>query len=50
MQERVVSYEEAKNMAFSLKLPYFETSAKTGENVEEAIDWIVRDCLKKIKI
>lgn len=37
-------------MASELKLPYFETSAKTGENVDEAIHFIVRECLKKITV
>lgn len=35
-------------MVTDLKLPYFETSAKTGQNVEEAINFVVKECLKKI--
>ena len=30
--------------SFSVK-PFFETSAKTGENVEEVFDFILRTCL-----
>jgi small GTP-binding protein len=33
--QRVVSELEAKSMAAALKVPYFETSAKTGENVDK---------------
>jgi hypothetical protein len=45
----VVNCEDARLMAEHLQLPYFETSAKTGENVDEAITFIVRECLAKIR-
>jgi len=35
-------------MAESIGVQYFETSAKTGEGVEESIDFLVRACVKKI--
>ncbi len=34
-------------MAAKFKIPYHETSAKTGENVEKAIDDLIHECLKK---
>lgn len=36
--ERRVDEEDARALADSLGLKYFETSAATGSNVEEAID------------
>ena len=36
-------------MAEKLELAYFETSAKTGEKVEEASEYLVRECMKKVK-
>lgn len=39
----------ASEMAGELNLKYFETSAKTGENIEEAITYIVKECIKKIR-
>jgi len=35
--DRVVSYESAKALGTMLNVGYFETSARTGEGVEEAI-------------
>lgn len=35
--KRVVSYEEALSFAEAHKIKYFETSAKTGENVPQAV-------------
>lgn len=34
--QRKVTFEEAKTWCDSIKMPYFETSAKDGTNVEEA--------------
>ena len=36
--ERQVAEKAARDLADSLGIKYFETSAKTGENVNEAID------------
>lgn len=36
-------------MAEDLDIKYFETSAKTGEGVDEAIEYLVRDCLARVK-
>ena len=41
--------EDAKKFASTEKLAYFETSAKTGEGVEEAVIHLVKECLKKQK-
>ncbi len=38
VDKRCVDVEDAKALADSLGLKYFETSAATGENVEKAID------------
>ena len=35
-EERKVSTEEGKNLAKKYGIPFYETSAKTGENVQEA--------------
>ncbi len=34
--DRMVSFDEAKNFSKALKIPYLETSAKTGDNVDKA--------------
>ena len=45
--EREVRREEAQIYCRELGYPYFETSAKTGENVDETIKYLVRQVLKK---
>lgn len=45
-KQRVVTVEDAKEVAASLNLSYFETSAKTGEGVDEAFLGAVRQVLK----
>lgn len=43
---REVSYAKADAWCSSQRLKYFEVSAKTGENVEEVFDFIVRTAVK----
>lgn len=44
---REVSYAKAESWCDSKRLKYFETSAKTGENVEQAFDYIVRKAIER---
>ncbi|XP_063723629.1 ras-related protein Rab-27A-like [Symsagittifera roscoffensis] len=46
---RKISYEQGKDMANKFGLPYFETSAKTGVNVEEAINCLLGMVMKRIE-
>ena len=46
--EREVKKEDAEEYSKDLNYPYFETSAKTGENVDETIKFLVKNVLKKI--
>jgi len=41
-EKREVTKEEAEDFAQSIKCQYFESSAKTGENINEALDEIAR--------
>ena len=41
-QEREVSVEEAENFWKEQGFSYFETSAKTGENIEKTIKFLVK--------
>ena len=43
--EREVSWDEGKQMADSIGAPFFEVSAKTGENVEEVFVHVSHTCL-----
>ena len=45
VKERIVSTEEASSLFASMKhpIPYIETSAKTGENVQAAFELAVRE-------
>ena len=38
LEERQVDEKAARDLADSLGIKYFETSAKTGENVTEAVE------------
>lgn len=40
--ERAIASENAKSLSDGLKIPYFETSAKTGENVDEGIKFLIK--------
>ena len=46
---RAISPEEANELASAHNLPYFETSAKTGENVELVFETLARKVVEKIK-
>ncbi len=46
-EERKVSTEEGKKLAEELGIPFFETSAKTGENIDNIFDNIVEDLDKE---
>ena len=41
-EEREVSKEEGEQLAQMLECKYYETSAKTGQNVNEALDEIAK--------
>eukprot|EP00027_Filamoeba_sp_ATCC50430_P014477 CAMPEP_0168571534 /NCGR_PEP_ID=MMETSP0413-20121227/17398_1 /TAXON_ID=136452 /ORGANISM="Filamoeba nolandi, Strain NC-AS-23-1" /LENGTH=181 /DNA_ID=CAMNT_0008604415 /DNA_START=8 /DNA_END=550 /DNA_ORIENTATION=+ len=45
--ERQVSKQEGEDLAEKYHIPFFETSAKTGQNVAEAIYQLVREIRKK---
>ena len=45
-EERKISKEEAEEMAKNNNMAYFETSALTGKNVDEAIEHLTTKCLK----
>ena len=44
-EERKISKEEAIEMAEQNDMSYFETSARTGQNVNESIEHLVTKCL-----
>ena len=46
-KEREVNRKEAYIYCSELGYPYFETSAKTGENINETIHFLVQEVLKK---
>ena len=48
--EREVKRGEAEVYCQELGYPYFETSAKTGENVDETIKYLVKQVIKKNSI
>lgn len=43
LADRCISYKEGKNFAASYGFKYYETSAKTGENVDEVIQNLVNN-------
>ena len=46
--KREVSFEEGQDLAEKNKIPFYETSAKTGENVENVFIKSANEILKKI--
>lgn len=47
VEEREVSTEEGRELAEELSLSYIETSAKTGENIEDAFRMLALQLIKK---
>jgi len=43
-ERRVVTYDEGKKLAAQWGMPFFETSSKTGQSVEDALTQFT-DCL-----
>jgi len=48
--KREINKQEAQKYSQELGYPYFETSAKTGENVNKTIDYLVNQVLKRNSI
>ena len=48
MPDRAVEYEEGRKLADKYGIPFFETSAKSGINVEDTFMTIARDIKNKI--
>ena len=48
-EERKISHEEGKAFADKLKIPYFETSAKTGQGLQEAFQCLFESVYKTTK-
>lgn len=46
--KKVVSYDEAKELADSLQMPFMETSAKNSHNVEQAFQMMADEIKKKV--
>eukprot|EP00301_Raphidiophrys_heterophryoidea_P013653 c21123_g1_i1.p1 GENE.c21123_g1_i1~~c21123_g1_i1.p1 ORF type:complete len:236 (-),score=60.07 c21123_g1_i1:300-926(-) len=49
IDQRVISTEQGQRLANEYKIPFFETSAKTSENVEEAFTSVARDIMKQLR-
>ena len=46
--KRVITQEQGKAFAASKNMPYFETSAKTGEGLYEALDYLITAATKSV--
>ena len=47
-EKRVITQEQGKAFAASKNMPYFETSAKTGEGLYEALDYLITAATKSV--
>ena len=47
-EKRVITQEQGKAFAASKNMPYFETSAKTGEGLNEALDYLITAATKSV--
>ena len=48
IKEREVSYEEAKDFADKINIPYIEISAKTGDNINKLFNKMIKGTVIKI--
>ena len=48
LDNRVISEEEGRNFASENNLLFIETSAKTGNNVEEAFESVTREVYSRV--
>lgn len=48
--KRIISHEQGKTFADNLKIPYFETSAKTGQGLKEAFQCLFEKVYKSTKL
>ena len=48
--DREVSKEQGEQLAHSLEIPFMETSAMTGYNIDEAFETLVRLVLNRVSI
>ena len=46
MDSKVITTEMGQKLADEYKVPFFETSAKTGLNIKEVFEAIARDIIK----
>lgn len=46
--DRTVSYEEGKSVADEYGIPFFETSAKEGTNIEETFLWLAKTIKERL--
>ena len=47
-EKRIISHEQGKAFAASYNMPYFETSAKTGQGLNEALDYLITAAAKSV--
>lgn len=47
--KRVINKEDGINLAAQLKMPFFETSAKTGKNLKESLAVLCQQAIKKLE-
>ncbi len=49
LSNRAVSFEEGKELASSLGIPFFEVSAKSGEDVEMTFQCLLDTVVKNLR-